>query len=159
MKALYLLHNLGWAWPAMRSALLPVLEAASAEGALPDREHCLWIVSAVSIIVYVAQHTCRLLRRATVHTTCISSIYAAVQTSCTCAHTSPQHAQSNPQAHLSNTVAAGAAVEEVSVDRERFEERAAEYEITDVSAFYSSALFAEHRFSLDEAGARIVLAY
>ena len=51
--------------------------------------------------------------------------------------------------------AAGVAV---SVDKERFEERAQEYQINDVDAFYRSTLFSEHRFAVDEAAARIVMA-
>lgn len=70
---------------------------------------------------------------------------------------SAQTSAAAPSAQFAR-VAAGAAGAEVSVDRERFEERAAEYEVADVDSFYSSALFAEHRFALDASGSRIVLA-
>jgi hypothetical protein len=55
-------------------------------------------------------------------------------------------------------IADPAAGQGISVDKERFEERAQEYEINDVEAFYSSSLFTEHRFSLDAAASRIAMA-
>lgn len=47
---------------------------------------------------------------------------------------------------------------EARVVRERFEERAAEYQVADVAAFYESALFVEHGGRLHEDGVHIVLA-
>lgn len=49
------------------------------------------------------------------------------------------------------------AAAEVRVSKERFEERAQEYDIADVDAFYNSAMFAEHKFSIAADTAHIVL--
>jgi hypothetical protein len=46
---------------------------------------------------------------------------------------------------------------EAHVVRSRFEERAQEYQVTDVDAFYQSPLFAEHGFRVSDDGAHIVL--
>jgi hypothetical protein len=65
------------------------------------------------------------------------------------------------EAHRTAAMAAGGAVEPsatVLVDRGRFEERAAEYAITNVEPFYSSAMFADQHFSLSDDGTSIVLA-
>jgi hypothetical protein len=46
---------------------------------------------------------------------------------------------------------------EVHVVRSRFEERAQEYQVADVDAFYESSVFAEHGFRLSDGGAHITL--
>jgi DNA replication licensing factor MCM2 len=46
----------------------------------------------------------------------------------------------------------------VIVDQERFEERAQDYAITNVEAFYTSPLFLQNKFSVDDEHAQIVMA-
>lgn len=46
----------------------------------------------------------------------------------------------------------------VLVGKDRFEERAQEYQINNFDAFYRSKLFSEHRFSFDEDKSHIVMA-
>jgi hypothetical protein len=45
----------------------------------------------------------------------------------------------------------------ILVAKDRFEDRAQEYQINDVDAFYRSKLFSEHRFSFDEDESHIVM--